>query len=108
MNLSRLTSPQPSTSGFGLLPATDPIQTRMERAHRKFGILRIDDTGDLDLRRADHHDVDPFLRQDSNIVAATPEWDRMPTPTIETFAIASFTAPLGRESLPHCMRAWLF
>ena len=34
----------------------------MERTHRKFNILFIDDTGDLDLRRADHENVHTFLR----------------------------------------------
>jgi hypothetical protein len=36
----------------------------MERAHREFSILLIDDTGDLDLRRADHENIHAFLRED--------------------------------------------
>src|ERR1041385_6543666 len=122
-------------------------ECRMEGTHRELDVLFINDTGDFDLRRADHEDIHSFLRQGSehlrsnsewdriptpnavwreriasstyfssmtqeilisdvlimriftpscamasNIFAATPEWDRIPTPTSETFAIASVTA----------------
>ena len=41
----------------------------------------------------------PSCAKTSNILAATPEWERIPTPTNETFAIASVTA-IDLASIP--------
>ena len=46
----------------------------------------------------------PSRDRTSNILAATPECDRIPTPTRETFAIASVTATdLAPISLGHVL-----
>jgi len=39
------------------------IECRVERAHGQFEVFLVDHAGDLDLRRADHHDIDAFSGQ---------------------------------------------
>jgi len=46
----------------------------MERTDCQFCILRIDNTGDFDLRSRDHADIDSSLAKAENIWAATLEW----------------------------------
>ena len=61
----------------------------MQRPDSEFGIGLVDQHRELDLRRGDRADVDALGGERPKARAATPEWERMPTPIAETFTTSS-------------------
>jgi hypothetical protein len=66
----------------------------VQNAHGQFGLVRVDQHRNLDLAGRDRLNVDAASASVANMVAATPAWLRMPTPT--TLILATLSSAIMR------------